>query len=291
LPEAKRNKELLGLDGKFEGQYFDCWTEEYVINLREDPEAIIWQDFQPVWAGEDWGMGSATSGSANATFLFTKALVRPSAFADTNEYRLKTVCFGEIVVTGGKTYKELASLIQARCRLPNGTPFKLKALYFSHEKFARVMDDHSPADEYSAELKRLGLCRVTPGTRDRIGSASLMYNLIKNGELAVLDNCKEAILAIPAMLRDPDNLDDVLKVKGSRADDVYDAFRLGLYGQLATRKKPKEQEVNEYARELAQEDPLKAHFYLLKMAAEASKRKAIFKPQEQPVWLTKQQRW
>lgn len=276
LPKAKRDKMLLGLDGKFEGQYFDCWDQEYhVINLREDPDAIIWQHYQPIWAGEDWGMGHA-----NATYLFTKALVRASVGTD---YRLKTVCFQEIVVTGGKTYKELASIIASKAKLPNGTAVKLKAIYFSHEKFSRVMDRHSPADDYSRELKSLGLPGVTQGTRDRIGSASLMYNMLSNGELVVLDYCKDIILAIPSLMRDPDNLDDVLKVD-AKGDDCYDGFRLGLYGQLAAKKKPEVDSINEYAKTL---DPIAAHFFKLKMLAQFAQEGQTFKQAEIPVWQSK----
>jgi len=276
LPKAKRDKELLGLDGKFEGQYFDCWSEDaHVINLREDPEAIIWQEWQPVWAGQDWGMGHA-----NAIYLFTKALVR---YADTEDYRLKTVCFKEIVTTGGKTHKEIASLLAARAKLPNGKQVKIKSIFFSHEKFNRQVSEHTPADEYSRELKALGLPAVTRGTQDRIGSASLMYNMLKNGELVVTDDCREIILAIPSLMRDPDNLDDVLKVD-VKGDDCYDGFRLGLYGQLGARKKPQEKTIEEHARTLG---PLERHFYLMKMNAERSKRHEIFKPSEQPVWVSK----
>jgi hypothetical protein len=285
LPKAKRDKELLGLDGKFEGQYFDVWSEDYhTVNLRSDPEAIIWQDWQPVWAGEDWGMGSQTSGSANATYLFTKALVR---YADTSDYKLKTVCFAEIVTYGGKTYKELASMINAKCRLPNGQPVKLRSIHFSHEKFAQVERGHSPADDYSRELRALGLPSVTQGTRDRIGSASLMYNMLKNGEFVILDTCTDLIQAIPTLMRDPDNLDDVLKVKGSKADDCYDGCRLGLYGQHAEKKKPQEDQIKDKIEELRKRDPLAAHFYALKMEAERLNRTNTFVPPEQPMWMTK----
>lgn len=290
LPKAKRDKELLGLDGKFEGQYFDVWSPDYhTVNLREDPEAIIWQEWQPVWAGEDWGMGSQSSGSANATYLFTKALVR---YADTSDYKLKTVCFAEIVTQGGKTYKELASMILAKCRLPGmagqpPTPVKLRSIHFSHEKFAQVERGHSPADDYSRELRLLGLPGVTQGTRDRIGSASLLYNMLKNGELVILDTCKEIILALPSMMRDPDNLDDVLKIKGSKADDCYDGFRLGIYGQHANKKKPDDDQVRDRIKELHKIDPMAAHFYALKMAAEQANRTTTFKPPEQPVWMSK----
>ena len=211
MPKAKRDKVLYGFDGQVEGQYFDCFDPTYhVINLREDPEAIIWQDWQPCWAGHDWGVQHA-----NAVYLFTKAMVKDSVGEN---YRLKTVCFGEIVVTGGKTMDELVSILQTKCRLPNGQTIKLKAIYFSHEKFARQMEARSPADEYSRALKLVGLPPVTPATRDRIGSASLMYNLIKKGELVILDTCKEIILAIPSLMRNPDMLDDVLKVD-AKGDD------------------------------------------------------------------------
>jgi hypothetical protein len=111
--------------------------------------------------------------------------------------------------------------------------------------------------------------------------------MLKNGEIVFLDTCKEIILAIPSMMRDPDELDDVLKIKGSKADDCYDACRLGLYGHMAARKQPTEDAVRDYAQELAKHDPMAAHFYLLRKAAEQANRTVTFKPPEQPVWMSK----
>ena len=281
MPKAKRDKVLYGYDGQVEGQYFDCFDPTYhVINLREEPDAIIWQNYQPVWAGEDWGMQHA-----NATYLFTKAMVKDSVG---DNYRLKTVCFQEIVVTGGKTMEDLASIIAAKCRLPDGTPVKLKAIYFSHEKFNRQMDDRTPADEYSRALKKVGLPPVISATRDRIGSASLMYNAIKKGELVILDTCKEIILAIPSLMRNPDLLDDVLKVN-AKGDDCYDGFRYGLYGHLAARKKPEAQAETERVQELHKTDPLAAHFLKMKLDAERQNKTLSFRPKDQPVWMGKAQ--
>ncbi len=281
MPKAKRDKVLYGYDGQVEGQYFDCFDPTYhVINLREEPDAIIWQDYQPVWIGEDWGMQHA-----NATYFFTKAMVKDSVG---NNYRLKTVCFAELVVTGGKTMDELASLIKAKCHRPDGTPVKINAIYFSHEKFNRQMDNRTPADEYSKALKLVGLPPVISATRDRIGSASLMYNAIKKGELVILDVCREIILAIPSLMRNPDLLDDVLKVD-AKGDDCYDGFRYGLYGHLAARKKPAEQAAKERVENLKRTDPLAAHFLKMKLDAEAANRHISFKQKEQPVWMGKAQ--
>src|SRR6266850_439262 len=135
LPKAKMNKFLLGLMDRQEGQYFDCWSDDYhVIDLREDPEAIIWQDWQPVWGGQDWGVGHW-----NAFYLFTKALVRRSIGDD---YLTKTVCFKEVAPeTTGHTNIAFADMIQAAAFYPklpeehpqhsriSGKPCKVRAIY------------------------------------------------------------------------------------------------------------------------------------------------------------------
>lgn len=276
MPAAKRNKLLFGLDGRFEGQYFDVFDDSYhVINLREDPEAIIWQYYQPVWIGQDWGMGHA-----NAVYFFTKALVKKSVGQD---YVMKTVCFQELVVEGGKTYIELASLIAAKAKYPNGKPCVPKYLFFSHEKFARVMDKHAPVVDYSKKLREAGLPAASRGTTDRIGSASLMYNMFKNGELVMTDNCRDIILAIPGLMRNPDELDDVLKTE-TKGDDCYDGFRLGLYGMLSTKERPAVDAILEHAKSL---DPIAAHFYKMRMMQDAENANMPARQPEQPVWMGK----
>lgn len=231
LPPAKRDKLLFGLLDRVEGQYFDSFNAAYhVTNLRDDPDAIIWQPHQACWAGWDWGMAHS-----NAIYLFTKALVRRPG----GEYRLKTVCFSEIV-TQGQGQEELVSALIKKCKLPgSGLPLKLSAIYFSHEKFNRSMELHSPASVLSRLLRDSGQCAVTPATRDRVGSASFIYHTLQTGELVILDTCPEIINSLPVLQRNPDRLDDVLKVD-NKADDCYDAFRYGLFGQLGTRNKPRE---------------------------------------------------
>lgn len=287
LPKAKMQKMLLGLADRMEGQYFDCFSEEqHVIDLREDPEAIIWQDWQPVWGGQDWGVGHW-----NAAYLFTKALVRNTIG---NDYSLKTVCFQEIAPeTTGQTNIEMADMISAKAHYPrlpqdhpqferiSGKPCKVRAIYFSHEKFNRVMEAHSPADDYSRLLRARGLPSVSRGTMDRIGSAGFLYNLFKNGKIVILKGqCPGIILALPSLQRDPDNLDDVLK-SDSRADDRYDGFRLGLYGMLNERAKPQVEKDREYADTL---DPLSRHFYLRKKSFENEKVGQSFVQESANVW-------
>jgi PBSX family phage terminase large subunit len=277
LPKAKRDKMLLGLDGKFEGQYFDVWDPEYhVVNLREDPKAIIWQDYQPIWMGIDWGVQHIT-----ACYFFTRALVKNSVGDD---YKTKVVCFQEIVSAGGKTNKELAIIIDSKAKLPNRDgKVKVNHIFFSHEKFSRQVSAHTPADEFSKELRPYGLPPVSRATTDRIGSASLMYNMMKNGDLVITDNCKDIILSIPSLMRDPDLLDDVLKVD-AKGDDCYDGFRYGLFGMMSARKRPDIDIINEHAKQL---DPLAAHFYRMKMLSDRVSANTPFVQHKQPQWQVK----
>jgi hypothetical protein len=275
LPKAQRDKKLLGLDGAVEGQFYQNFDPyEHVIDLREDPDAIIWEPWQKVFCGMDWGIGHAC-----AAYFFTKAMVKLS----NGDYKNKVVCFKEQVTTGGKTHKEWALLLSRMCKLPNGLEIKPTSIFFSHEKFSRQVSAHTPADEFSRELKLYGLPSVTRATQDRIGSASLLYNMLSNGAVVFLDTCKDIINAIPSLMRDPDNIDDVLKVD-TRGDDCFDALRYGLYGQLGTRKRPAEIAIQEHAKDL---DPLARWFYLQKQLANKTNENTPFVQKSAPIWQGK----
>jgi hypothetical protein len=292
MPKAKREIFLLGRMDSVAGQYFDCWAPDlHVIHLREDPEAVRWQPWQPVIGGQDWGVGHA-----NAFYLFTRALVRVSPTA---EYKPRVICFREVAPeTVGLTSREFADLIDAACyypRLPDDHPqyqivsgkrCKVAAIAFSHEKFNRQMEQHSPADDYSRLLRTYGLPPVSRATTDRIGSAGYMYNELKMGRLCILDSCQAIIQAIPTLQRDPKKLDDVLKTD-AKGDDRYDAFRYGLYMMFKERGMPEDLKKQIEIDKMAKTNPFGAHFARLKEAAEKKKRGETFTQKEIPHWQTK----
>lgn len=245
MPKELRDKLLDGLLDTTVGQYFDCFDPNYdVINLRADPDAIIWQYWQPRWLGWDWGRAHW-----NAVFWFTKALVRRAG----GEYRLKTVLYREYV-DRGRDYIEMADIVtrMTRSGLPGATDedramrrgCDYRTAYFSHEKFAKQMEAESPAAKLSKYLMDRGMAAVTRGTTDRVGRATLLYHLLKIRDMVILDSCPEIIRAIPQCTRDEDNLEDVLKVD-TKGDDCYDGASLGLFGELGSRPKPQEEEDRE----------------------------------------------
>lgn len=281
LPPAKRDKMLLGYMEGGSGQYFECFTDENVINLREDPEAIVWEPWQPVWGGWDWAIGSHW----NTVYFFTQAQVKTRILDPlekgkfTWEYRRKTVCFKEYV-TQNKLDREMANLIGSTLRLPNDEPCKVWGIFFSHEKFARQVEAHSPADRLSDELLAQGLPSVSPATRNRVGRASLMYQMLAHGELVILDVCRDIIKAIPNLMRDDKVIDDVMKPKGAnKADDCYDGFSYGLYGFFNQKDKPSVMREQERLDDM---DLLNRHF--AKWGNTVRRQRRAEAPKHRPLW-------
>lgn len=277
LPAGQREKLLDGFMDSTVGQYFDCFDPAYdVVNLREDPEAIVWQYWQPRWLGWDWGRAHW-----NAVYWFTKALVRRAG-----EYRLTTVCYREYV-DKNKDHVEMADVVEryTKLGLPSqaterkGTDYR--AAYFSHEKFSKIMESEEQAAKLSKELMMRGLAGVTPGTRNRVGRATLTYNLHKRREIVILDSCPEIIRALPQMVRDEDNLEDVLKVD-TKADDCYDAYSMGLFGELGSKERPQEERDKEKV--AAAKDQMQRTLLQFKLTKEREKRQAMAEDRPPENW-------
>lgn len=284
LPKAMRDKLLYGYADSVVGQYFDCWAEDRnVISMAKDPDAIIWQTWQPRWIGWDWGRAHWT-----AAYWFTIALVKTL----TGEYKEKVVCYREYV-DRGQNYEALCSNVATMTKL--GLPgqakageertWSLKTVYLSHEKFIKREENqaHAPSVEITRELMKRGLpgaTRNNAAAGSRVGKATMLHKLLETGGLVILDTCPEIIEAIPQLTRDPDNIEDVLKEE-TKADDCYDGFAMGPYNFFSTAKMP--QEAKDAERIEAIEDPLRKRLeqYRLTMA----KQKREQEPERKPEWM------
>ena len=301
LPKHKRDKMLLGLSDKGLGQFFTCFDpNEHVIDLKTDPDAIIWEDWQPVWIGWDWAIGHWT-----AVYFFTKALVRTAG----GQYKRKTVCFKEIVERE-KDMKTVIDIIAAASRHPNGCSLrkggtcelhnqnsggqkvcmiKVKAAYLSFEQFNRRTEMHGPDVEFSKLLVGKGLPPVTKsahGAGSRRSSAAYMFEQFSRGKLVILNTCPEIITAVPRLQTDPDDLSDVKKPDGaSKSDDCYDGFRYGIYGEAKENPIP-ENEANR--RELENiTDPINKKLFIYKKWKEQNAR-AEKAGRKSPPWMSRE---
>lgn len=276
-PEAMRQIWLFGSMDGIAGQYFQNFSRDrHTINLRKNPDVIAWQPWQSKWMGMDFGRAHHCT-----VYWFTKALLKRLDGTS----KIVTVCYREYVTKGKNNVEladEIAKLSTRADENGNKVVETIKAIYFSHEKFARQMEAHTPADEFSRLLRARGLCSVTPATRDRVGRASLTYNLLDRGELFILDNCSEIISAIPSLVRNEKNLEDVLKID-NKADDCYDGFSYGVFGYLNTKPKPQYQRDAERVANMSS-NPFAQKIELMKQKLVAKKNAEL---SNMPAWQRK----
>ena len=284
MPPDLRDKFLYGSLDSTVGQFFDCWdADTHVVDLQTDPQAIIWQPWQPRWIGWDWGRAHWT-----AVYWFTIALVRDPG----GEYSHKTVCYREHI-DRGKDYQTLCEIIY-RLNL-NGLPgysdplhkdsSSLRRIFLSHEKFNSTLDSpQAPALIVSRYLSERGLPAATPFKAlpgSRVQKAALLYDLLKTRKFVCLRNCTELAESIPSLTRDEDNIEDVLKTD-SKADDVYDACSSGLYSWYGSSQTPKE-ELDRKKLE-AIEDPFQRRLAQFKMTKEKEAQDRAVEDNNRPLW-------
>ncbi len=274
LPEPMRSKFLLGQLDTAVGQYFDVWDEaRHVIDLAVDSAQIIWQPWQDRWMGWDYGRAHY-----NAEFWFTMALVRVG-----DGYKEKCVCYREYIDRGKTSAETVPNTAKMNALgLPyaakGGDVSSLRRIFFSHEKFQVSTENKSKqsiADRVSRRLRKVGLPALTPNDATkgtRVLKAQLLYEKLKADELVVLSTCRNLIEAIPQLVRDEDNLEDVLKVDG-KADDCYDGFTMGLSNVFGLNAKPFRIALQEKVSQALQDSgPTVANMVYLKMMDQRKKK-------------------
>jgi hypothetical protein len=255
------------------GQYFDNWEPLRHIRAVED---FIFEDWQPVWVGWDYGFGHY----ACITF-WTKARRKPRWEGDpikTVNVAIKELYFKELTVE-----EQVAALIAAIPRTYDkegvavGYKWQIDSIHFSWERFIERTKTKSGnivsvADMAGDLLVEAGLVRPTRSNTDRVAGWTKMYSLLDIDELYVIGKeqrvgdaiygCPVLAEAIPLLVRGDGittDIEDVVKPKGlSLNDDMGDSARYAVSGTLlAEEEKPREVELKEQADKIT--EPLAKH--------------------------------
>jgi hypothetical protein len=229
LPPELKKLRLYGDPNVRSGQYYGNFSESYhVCNLRKHPDAIVWQDWEVGAVGWDFGLGHFSG------ILFgRRALYKAPG---EKSYKSVIVIYREIAKNETSS-RDLVALIKNSL----GETETIQHIFFSHEKFSRsgTSTSHRPADDVTNELREVGLPPVTPACNDRIAGAVYLWQLIEQGDIVFLDNCKDIIAAMPGFQRgEGDRGEDVLKTD-TKADDLFDALKYLLLGFFNPVTKPK----------------------------------------------------
>lgn len=248
LPESLRLGELYGSFEHFAGQYYGGVWDENVHRLRAGHAEFVIQPWWRRWLAVDWGFAHNAACGWFAAGKLTPAQAEKAFGLEITQDIEVIICYRELVVSETQEQDFAAQIAQL-------TPLEerkaITRLFFSTEAFGV----RGSAQLLTPVLRQYGLPapepaanqRVTTGVgreNERIGGWRLLYNMLKQtvtmsgkdippqayagGPLFMVGgDCPQTAEAIPALMRDPDNPEDVMKMD-SKADDIGDEIRYGL---------------------------------------------------------------
>ena len=237
------------------GQYFDNWEQNRHVRPKTD---FLFQPWQTMTVGWDYGFGHY------ATILWlTKAILKPRWEGE--QPKSVNVFTRELALHENTPKQQAEALVMNIPRLHDANGIEtgyaetVDSVHFSWERFNRTVSNFTVADEVGDLLSAAGLPRPSRSNTDRVAGWIKMYTLLDTDELFVLNNCPMLAEAIPLLVRDDVNLEDVKKPPGlSLNDDIADGARYAIAGALLDPdSKPAEEKFRE--RLAGIKDPFRRH--------------------------------
>lgn len=289
LRQSERIGELMGSFDKFAGQYYSEVWEESATVLPVDLVVRMIKPWWKRWLATDWGYSHWAP-----TGWFTSGLLSPGEMRA--YFQLETpmpvrvvILYREAVPDEQLTEPNLAKLIVAMTPEPERP--EVRRHFIGHDAWAKKGSANTVVEQMDPELKRGGLKQLEKADIDRVGGWRLMYNCwasarrlrlwppdqtyIQHKEdmpaFFVSAACTEVISAIPMLICDDDNPQDVKKVEGAIEDDLADMVRYGLKSYLTARSDIPD-EVTAAETYQKYQDPTARAMAMLRLSAEQEKR-------------------
>lgn len=247
LDPVLRNRDLLGSWESLEGAYFGRVFDRQATMIDATQAARILKPWSTRWLSQDWGKSHYC-----ATLWHGVQTLSPSEVKD---------------ILGWEESKPLRCVVTYRRRIvseldssgvgqeivaatPEAERAKIKQFWLSPDAFGERDSANTIAINQGRELRKAGMPKPEPADTDRAGGWTLMYEMLKNtkakgtaGDLVwlIAAECPELIESIPVLMRDPKDLDVVLKTDKGQArleQDVSEAARYGLKSYLRSAKTP-----------------------------------------------------
>ncbi len=200
------------------GAYFDCFDAgKHVIDARE----LKIEPWHTRWISGDWGFNDQTA-------IYWHAM--------DDERRVVTYrerVFNKTIST------DIGRIIRDASRIGTSEPAsyeRLGAFYFSPDVFKPGAERGIP-EEIGDVLRDAGLPAPQKAVDDRISGWQLLYQLLVSGHWRISDACPYLIEAMPLMLRDEKDTNDIAD---HPMDHGPDAARYGLKSHFTPADEPKE---------------------------------------------------
>ena len=289
--EALVARDFDGSWDSLEGAYFTrSFDRNSSVRAPEDIAEII-KPWWERWLSQDWARGHYCVTYWNAMGEMSPAEVKKYLGWDVR-FALKVIVTYREYVAGGEAApdsggnRELDEEDIARQiveRTPGTERPLLSDFFLSPDAFGKKSSKNTIAQTEGEILMASEMPYPRVADNERITGWSLMSKLMlatkrkgQRGEEVWLisANCPELVSAIPLQMRDPKNLEDVLKTDLSTAkldQDCVDSIRYALKSKLQPGQKPKAVEAEEKLRVL-QESGLDSHslnIYRIRYSQEA----------------------
>ena len=226
-----------------EGAYFGAvWDRNKAVVSTDQIKALA-KSWWPRWISGDWGRDHHAT-----TYWHTRGVISAQEAVDILGWPVDlpinlTITYRELVK------REMSELDYARMIIdmtPEAERPQIKSNFWGHDIFGERSSQNTIAQQMDGIFKSEGFPQCEHADIDRVGAASLAYNLFletkrmaaTNEECVLLGpDCPELINSIPALMRDPKKLEDIQKTNSNTnpMDDCWDGWRHGIKSMLNAR--------------------------------------------------------
>ena len=251
--EVIRKADWEGDWDSLEGTYYANQWDLEATRIHANQVEVLRKNWATHWLSQDYGTAHWCSNHWHYRVTLTPSEVVAHLGWNGRQTPLNVVVTYREMLLQEMTTPEIAR------RIIDSTPVderaKVRTFFLSPEC---VTDDpNSVGSQLSKDLRAYGMPGPIKADNDRIGGWALLGKLLLATKQRGIDpegkeyadcwmissECAELLKAIPMAMRDPKNLDDVLKTDKSAAkieQDILDDVRYGLKSMLAPKRKTDE---------------------------------------------------
>ena len=247
--EALRQRDWFGSWESLEGAYFGRVWDRQAILVSNQQVLEILKPWSNRWLAQDWGKAHF-----NASYWTGRHVLSPAEVKCIFGWEVSAPV-GCVVVYREQVVSEMGSS-EVAAEIIKNTPIDerkwIKRFFLSPDAFGERDSANTIAINQGRQLSAVGMPRPEEADNDRIGGAQLLYNLMletkriaqgnwQGGDIMLISSeCPQLLESIPNLMRDPKNLDDVLKTDKGQArieQDCYDTVRYAVKSMLAPNQK------------------------------------------------------
>ena len=274
-----------------EGAYFGQSYDRAATSITAAQVRLLIKPWDMRWMSQDWGKSHFCSTHWHAVTKMAPSEIQ-QVLGWESDQPLK------VVITYRRSIVSEMTAVEVAQRIREVTPVeeraKIRRFFLSPDAFGDRDSGHTIAERQGKELRAFELPPPEVADNERIGGWQLMSDLLANTKAAaqgkpfndtvwlISNECPELAEAISLAMRDPKNLDDVLKTDKGQArleQDVLDDVRYGIKSFLNGAAKPFSYILQEKVAQVAKDyGPTAANITRMKMEADRKKEKR-WKPQ------------